>query len=164
MLNNCRTVNIGWIFAFLFLLASCKSALLTFQGAVVKEDLRVVLEEDGAGDAAWETRDVSLRCQYKRADGWLELLGVVRIADHLRNSYDVMEFFHLTLFFLDADGRVIDSKNLSLGAYRNEIWEMPFERSVDAPESAGAIAFGYSGRAVNHRPGDDRPFFKLPFK
>ncbi len=165
MMNHPERIIIGVVSGFfLMALVSCQSALFTYNGNVVEEDTRIALERDGAGDGTWETRDVLLRCQYKEANGRLELSGEVRIADHLRNSYSVVDSFHLTILFLDAEGRVIDSVNQSLGPYRKEAWEMSFERSVETPENARAIAFGYSGKLTSFNPHDSRRFFGLPFE
>ncbi len=164
MMRNYNTMIIGLMVGFLMMSVSCSSTLFNYQDTVVKEEFRIALERDGAGEGAWETRDVSLRCQYKESDGRLELTGEVRIADHLRNSYDVVEFFHLTLLFLDAEGRVVGSKRHSLAPFRKDTWEYPIKWSVDAPENARAISFGYNGKAVSFTPRDARPFFKLPFE
>ncbi len=160
-----KNVIIGFALGILWVMsASCQGALSTHHGNVVKEELRVALEKDGAGDGAWETRDVLLKYQFKEAGGRVALSGEVRIADHLRNSFAVLEYFSLTLFFIDADGRVIDSQRFALGPSRKDVWEMSFKKSVDAPESAKAIAFGYSGKATSFNIWDFRSFSRTPFE
>ncbi len=93
----------------------------------------------------------------------MELSGEVRIADHLRNSYSVVDSFHLTILFLDAEGRVIGSINQSIAPYRWEAWDMSFKRGVETPGGARAIAFGYSGKVTSFNPHDARRFVGAPF-
>lgn len=165
MINKTNVSIIGFALGFLLLSSvSCQTPSSSWRGKETNEDLRVPLKRNGEGDGKWETRDVLLSYQYREADGRLELSGEVRIANHLRNSFAAMEYFHLRLFFLDAEGRVAGSKNFALGPSRKDVWDLPFKRSADTPDEAVAIAFGYSGRATSFNRWDFRSFSASPFK
>lgn len=140
----------GGLLFFLFLSVSCGGNLFTYRGAATVPDRRIALEEDGSFGGAWQTRDVSLNYRCEAKSGGMEFSTDGRIARYIEESYLVIEYFNLTLFFLDSEGIVSGSERFTLAEFRSPVWEFSFRRNIEPPENTSAIAFGYSGKAVRY--------------
>jgi hypothetical protein len=141
---------VGFFIGLVFITtsASCAGRFLSWQGAGVKEKLRVSLTHGGPHLGAWETRDVRIDYEYLNQDNRLTISGHVMLNDYLTTGFTVLDYLRIHLFFLDNDGKVVEAAALKNIAYRR--WmitnRMQFRHLAQLPEGAVSFAFGYTGR------------------
>lgn len=101
----------------------------------------------------------------------LEISGQVELAAYLQKSFTQIEYFFLSLHFLDSKGKVLKSSGLLTAGYRQEIEKLRFNRRIEVVPETAAIAFSYKGR-VREGSGRDSVqegdaiiwnFWKAPF-
>jgi hypothetical protein len=152
--------SINFIFA-------CAGNLFTFRGAWVKEENRVSLLEGGPHRGRWETRDISIEYKYRKVLDDLKISGIVDLANYIKTGYNTLDHLYLYVYFLEADGTVLDTKVIRIFGYRQwfvVLRNRSFDHRLELPEGTVDIAFGYRGK-VSEGGGGGRiewDFWKTP--
>jgi hypothetical protein len=110
-------------------------------------------QDQEKGQGVWNTKDINLSYRYARSQGMLKISGDCTI--HKRG----LRYFQLQLFFLDAQGKVIESTGVltaTQGGPRS------FQAEKPVPQGTRSFAFGYTGEAVKKETGGV-PFSQYPF-
>ena len=151
-------------------LLGCRHGVFTYNGRIVKPENRIPIMEGGPHTAVWKAEDLTVNYRYQRQDGTLEISGTVAFADHLVYNFRDFSNFILTLYFTDADGKILGDHTLTGAGMGQPIEEIPFHRRPALPPGAAGMVFGYQGRAVDMSGGDafgvegatDWEFWKTP--
>lgn len=143
--------------AFMMGAAGCQTTVSAPIGGMVDQGYRISLQPGGPQAGTWDGMYVSIRYDYVRDGGKLNLKGKVKYADNIVNNYSLIDYFHLDALFLDAQGKVVDSQPLASTAYDSLLPSgpdpsVPFKKEVILPANAVAMAFSYKGQAI---AGDD---------
>lgn len=148
----------------LFIVAGCLLCLsaactpLTMQETrAARMDQRISFNAlSSAGEAVWETNDISLSYRASSEDNILRIQGTVEIKSWLLRSFPNPGFFHLYLNLLDSDGRVIDRKEINPNfSYGNTITDPAgFRSELELKQQPAAIAFGYWGHLRGEKSDD----------
>ncbi len=146
---------------FLVSIAACQSSLFSYRGRTVEPDRQLALLEGGPHEGSWQTFDLTVEYQYEKKAGQLQLAGVAELSDHYKYNYETLDHFYLTLFFLDIEGKVLDSK-LVLNAISSDLDdEFYFKKNLQIP--SGTVSFTFDdmigvrewtngkGRGIIHR-------------
>ncbi len=148
--NQCRQAAAGMavaaIFASLLLLGGCASFLRPEKGMNSASENRIALAET-KGRAVWETSDLRVQYGLQLRDGLCVLDGELRLADHIINSFPVVErlFFYAT--FVDVQGRVVETVDIGpvVPAYGSVPETLPLKLSRRLPPEAKSFVFHYFG-------------------
>ena len=126
---------------FLVSLAACQSGLFSYRGRIVEPDKRLALSEGGPHEGSWQTFDLTVEYQYEQKAGKLHLSGVAELSDHYKVNYDILNHFYVTVFFLDIEGKVLDSE-LVLNAISSDLDDtFSFKKNLEIPSNAVSITF-----------------------
>lgn len=151
-------------------LAGCANFINPEIGAIARPDARIELVAEGVQNAAWTTRDLTLTYSYTETGDAFNLSGTLSFDRSLTNSFTFVKTFFLKMSFLDSDGRVLETTDITpmISSFTGIPNEMPFKRAIaQKPAAATAIAFNYFGvfRSGNHEEmgGDGWEIFYFPF-
>ena len=131
---------------FIGALVACQSSFFSYRGATAKQESRIALLEGGPHVGFWKTKDLSMHYHYLRDPDNLELSGVIELDDSLKYNFTALEYLFLQVNLLDAEGKVLESKQAFTSDYRHMIKKLSFKRSLKLPMGTTAIAFSYTGR------------------
>ncbi len=127
-------------------LAACAAASAPHIGKTARPENRVPLSDLPLTESTWAAKDLKLHYLAARSGDNLQINGFVEFNSNLA-KFPVINAFRVYLHYLDADGRVLDSKLLwATGVnseYRFVRWT--FERQWLLPPSATALGFSYRG-------------------
>ena len=159
----------------IILLVACAGKLGTYEGSWVAEDNRISLQDGGPHLGNWQTRDVAIAYTYQQNSQNLKITGDVQLGSYLTTGFNILEYFTIDIYLLDADGVVLSSKLILNYGYRRNLdfFEMTsFDDNLVLPADTAAIAFGYRGRVTEgggSKMGDDSrgeqiawDFWKVP--
>ena len=159
---------------FISTLVACQSSFFSYRGATAVQESRIALRQGGPHVGFWKTDDLSMHYHYQRDWDNVELSGVIELADSLKYSFTALEYLFLQVNFLDADGKVLETKLALSSDYRHMIKKLSFKRSLKLPTGTAAIAFSYTGRVVegggtgrvleDAGDGDSWDFWMTPFR
>ncbi len=138
------------------LLTACQSISSYYRGYRTDAANRIDLPSTGEREGKWRTFDLTLDYRLKRVDDQLQIDGDARLSLHYQLTAIRLKHLDLYLFFLDKEGRVVETARLAT-ALTGEI-EQPvdFARRLKLPESTSTLAFGYDGVAyADEGPGPD---------
>jgi len=151
-------------------LPGCANFIKPEIGAIARPEARIDLVAAGVQNAAWTTRDLTLTYSYAESDNTFNLSGSLSFDSSLTNSFAFVKTFFLKMSFLDQEGRVIETINITpLISYFVTIPDEIRLRRVSHPKPAGttAIAFNYFGvfKNGNHEEmgGDGWEIFYFPY-
>lgn len=150
-------------------LAGCANYLEPEIGAIAKPEARIVLEPEGVQRAAWQGKDLTLAYSYSGSGPVFNFSGSLTFDSSLTNTFPSIKTFELKMSFLDKDGRVLQTTDITpLYSYLGRIPdELRVQASTVKPAEAVGIAFNYFGvfRAGNHDDmgGDGWEIFYFPF-
>ena len=156
------------LFGVIFL-SGCASHIKPEMGAIAQPEARIELLAAGVQNAAWAHRDVSLAYSYTESAGVLNFSGTLRFDRSLTDSFGIVKSFSLKMSFLDKDGRVLQTTDITplyryLGAVPDEL---AVRASIAKPAEASGIAFNYFGifksGGKDETGGDTWDIFYFPF-
>jgi len=134
---------IKWYFVLISLVSivACQSSLFSYRGRTVEPDRRIDLLEGGPHEGSWHTFDLTIEYQYEKKADKLQLSGVAELSDHYKYNYETLDHFYLTVFFLDIEGKVLDSKLVynAISSYLDD--EFYFKKNLEIPSNAVSITF-----------------------
>ena len=136
-----------FFFSIHFIFA-CAGNLANNRGAWVKEQNRISLLEQGPHKGHWKTRDISIEYEYRKETDNFKISGMVELAHYIKGGYNTLEYLYLYVYFLEADGIVLEARTQTLASRRWLITleKMSFKNSSELPKGTVAIAFGYRGK------------------
>ena len=157
------------VFLGVLFLAGCASYLKPEIGVTAQPEARVELVAEGVQNAAWTSKDLTLTYSYAVSGNIFNFSGSLSFDRSLTNSFSSIKTFSLKMSFLDKDGRVLESVDITpLFRYLGDIpGTLPVRVSALQPAEAAGIAFNYFGifRSGNHEEmgGDGWEIFYFPF-
>jgi len=144
----------------LLFLTSCANFIKPDIGAVARPEARHNLVENGAQNAGLETRDLDLTYSYSIASEGFNLTGELIFDRSLTDSFPVVKQFFLKMSFLDAEGRVLRTFDITplFSSFSRTPDKLPINVSCDKPAGSRAIAFNYFGvfRGTQENMGGDQ--------
>ena len=151
----------------LFLLSGCVNYLQPELGAIAKQGARIELVKNGVQDASWTTKDLDLTYSYSESGNTFNLLGRLTFDRSLTDSFPLIRKFLIKMSFLDGEGRVLETINITpLFGY---MYIAPNHTMVKSssikPMGVSFIAFSYFGVFImndNEMP-DESVIFCFPF-
>lgn len=150
-------------------LSGCANYLKPEIGAIAQEEARIELVEGGVQDALWDTRDLALTYSYSESGNAFNFHGTLVFDRSLSDSFKVKRRFNLKMNFLDREGRVLETIDISpLISSVNELanQDIKIKKSLVRPAGASSIAFNYYGEFRGNDPktlGDGWEVFYFPF-
>lgn len=150
-------------------LSGCANFLKPELGAIARQEARVDLVEGGVEDAIWETKDLQLTYSYSEVENTFSLFGKLVFDRSLTDSFRVTKRFVLKMSFLDGEGRVLETVDISplISTFAFEpAPEFAVKRSSLKPMASRSIAFNYYGEFMGNDPdsrGDSWDIFYFPF-
>lgn len=164
-----KVLRVLFLITVLFL-PGCANFIKPEIGAIARPEARIELVAEGVQNAAWTTRDLTLAYSYAESGNTFNLSGSLSFDVSLTNSFAFVKTFFLKMSFLDQEGRVLETINMTpLISYFVTIPdEIPLKRvSHPKPAGATAVAFNYFGvfKNGNHEEmgGDGWEIFYFPF-
>lgn len=147
--------KIQWLFFIVIFsgLLSCMN-YITYKGHEVAEEDRLPIHDGGPNHGFWQTNDLSVNYVYHKTANDIQLSGEISFAVHLMNSFSSLDSFHLRIYFLDGDGRIIEGKGIFYSGYKVSIENMEFNRRLSLPADTTAMVFSYTGTASD-QSGDE---------
>jgi hypothetical protein len=138
----------GLLLALLIIvLTDCQGSLLTYKGAWVSGKYRIALEDGTQRSGSYQSPDLTIEYQWERSGNELQLSGTAEFTSEMRNSYDWISSFHLSVFFTDAQGIILEGRGIPTPGCENLNNRMRFSEKLLLPPGTANMAFGYSGQA-----------------
>ena len=139
------------LFVLINLCIACAGGSSLSPGAWVAEEDRIRVVDGGPHKASWKTRDLSIQYEYQEAAPSLQVKGVVELANYLSMGFSSLEYLHLYIHFLEANGTVLATKRIRTFGYQvfRMEREMTFNKRFDLTQDTTAFAFSYSGKAIS---------------
>ncbi len=155
------------------LLAGCTNFITPEVGVTAREDARIDLVEGGVQNGSLDTKDLTLTYSLYEKGNTFKVSGSLSFASSLTYSFPLAKSFFLKMSFLDYEGRVLETINITppkvminLMDGLNE--EIPVEASCSRPMGARAVAFNYfgefKGRENDELGGSQWKIFYFPFE
>ena len=118
-------------------------------GKMSRPENRVPLASLPAGENTWRAKDLDIHYNALREGDALEISGFVEFGSNMA-KFPLINHFRVYLSFLDADGRVTDSKLLWSTGMQTEtrFVRWTFQRQWPIPPDAVAMGFSYRGAAT----------------
>ena len=143
----------------LFFLTACTGVNTMFRGNTVYQADRIYITRDGAGGGVWSTDELSVHYTYATRSGRINLTGYVAISNSITATYSTLDRLSVFISFLDADGRVLSTRDLDpvYFAHSPPLEKITFEKDMDLTGEAASFCFSYSGEFR----GDDKKWDSL---
>ncbi len=137
---------------FVLLLSGCANFMKPEIGAMARQDSRVNLKAGGAQNAALDTNDLILTYSYSEEGDTFNLSGTLSFDRSLTDSFSKVKRFFLKMSFLDKDGRVLDTVDITplISTFGTVPDKMMVKASCPKPAGASAIAFNYYGAFMGY--------------
>ena len=158
-----KRVLVGYLMViFLASIVACQGISNQYRGATVEPDCQIFLLEDVPHEGAWQTFDLNIEYTYEKKTGMLQLSGVAEVSDHYIQLYARLSRLHITLYYLDTDNKVLESKLILIASSIYIDGKFKFKHNLEIPPETTSITFGYDGRVYGgNGEGGDR-FAKHP--
>ena len=143
------------------LLASgCVETAAMFHGNAVSPVYVVTLQENAPVAGRWETFDLIIDYEAIRDGDVLEIKGQAALSQHYQIVYDRVRYLIVYLFFVDENGRVLETIDFvdNLGGSPEDI--LQFAKFYKIPPGTTGISFGYSGKVMDWE--SMKSFYLLP--
>lgn len=116
------------------------------RNAAVSPGNRIPIKADGPYSGIYNDNNLILDYTYRLEGGDMTLTGSIEFLDGIPN-FGYMKHFHMQIYFLDAQGMVLDQARVFSAGFMREIDIWQFRRRIRMPAGAAAMAFGYAGTA-----------------
>jgi len=153
----------------ILLLHGCANFIKPDIGAIARQEARIDLVEGGVQDAIWNTQDLELTYSYSEVDNNFSLSGKLVFDRSLTDSFRLTKRFVLKMSFVDVEGRVLETVDISpvVSSYGFEPDPDFFvKRSSLKPIGTRSIVFNYFGEFMGNDPearGDSWYISYFPF-
>ena len=149
-------------------LTGCSQMLMEHRkGDLIRPEQRHPLPK-GEFSGHWETNDVifDYHGTQSQSDGTLTLSSTLLLAGRLHH-FDMVRRFHLDVWLVDREGRALTKRRLFNAGYMvdNDLWQ--FQKTIELPRDAVAMAFGYTGEVLETGDRSDMAsfsFWRIPFE
>ncbi len=146
--------------------AACQKSVFGAKNSVVPQLQRSDLLVGGQHSGLWDRYDLTLYYSYERSPQQLKLSGEIHFAPYLQKNFPYLNYFHMSMLLLDAQGHVLATKPLVTSNYfAGTAHPLSFSVTVALPVGTTAMAFGYTGKAqdiTNESGGDTTSFSFYP--
>ena len=128
-------------------------------GKSVTQENRITIIDGGPHEGLWETNIVKVNYQYNRQPDMLEISGKA-----LLKRGRVVEYFSLSVYLVDGQGKINQLYSLVMAGGRNQINEFSFQKSLKLEPDTQSMVFGYRGatRGIGEGSGSTNDFWKAP--
>ena len=161
-----KRVLVGYLMViFLASIVACQSIPKQYRGATTEPDCQILLLEDGPHEGAWQTFDLTIEYTYEKKTSMLQLSGVAEVGEHYLGMYHELSSLYLTLYYLDTDTKVLESKLILHVFYEKIDDKFKFKHNLEIPPETTSITFGYDGSVFGSSGGlgaDRDRFAKKP--
>ena len=148
----------------------CQTTMSLPVGKMVDQDYRIALQPGGPQAGTWDGMYLSIRYDYVRDGDRLNLKGKVKYANNIVYNYSLIQYFHVDVLFIDAQGKVLEMQPLASTAFDSLLPSGPdpsvsFKKDVILPLDTVAMAFSYKGQALEGEDGsggDVKYFWEYP--
>jgi hypothetical protein len=131
----------------LSLLVTGCASVFNYDGRNVPAGNRIALR-DTETSGNWQTRDLTVNYRYHQDGDQLKMEGRVNFADYLQYAFHSMQYFHLGIMLLSADGKVLGTKGLATGQSSDRTRDaLRFDELINLPEGTTSMSFYYTGQA-----------------
>jgi hypothetical protein len=153
--------------ASIIALTGCQGALLTYKGATVRDGYLIALTDGAQRSAGYQSPDLTIEYQWVRSGNELRLSGLAKFTPRIRNSFTVVPYFDLSLFFTDAQGNILEDRRIATPGSGDPENQMRISEKLLLPPGTENMAFSYSGEARDSGAGEDKgggdmPFWQVP--
>ena len=128
-------------------LQGCANFIYPETGAIARPDARIELVAKGVQNAAWNAKDLLLTYSYSEAGDIFNLSGTLTFDRSLTDSFPVAKSFFLKMSFLDKEGKVLQTVDITpvISSFGIVSDKNLIRASCPKPAGASAIAFSYFG-------------------
>jgi hypothetical protein len=158
-----------WLLALsIIALTGCQGILLTYKGAVVREGNLIALTDGTQRGGFYQSPDLTIEYQWERSGNELQLSGLAMFTPRIRNGFNLIPYFHLSLFFTDAQGKILEDRRIGTPGSGDPSHPMRLSEKLLLPPETANMAFSYSGQARGsggagkEDGGGDMPFWQVP--
>ena len=155
------------IFLSIAIIVACQGYTHLERKYVAEAANRIPLLEKGPHSGSLENNDLYLEYQYIRNENQMLISGFVELNGRLKYNFDRVDFFYLTVNFLDSDGLLLKRiRILNVSPLDRIDVKWDFKRKLVSPPETTAIAFGYDGelREKEKDAGGSEPFHLNPLR
>ena len=160
-------ILLAGVWLSLLFLSGCANYLTPQLGAIARPDDRFKLVKNGVYDGDLNTNNLDMTYSITESGRTFDLAGSLSFKDNLTETFPVVENFVLKMNFLDDQGRVLKTIDISpfidFGVAPDEI---PIKASGSTPATASAIAFNFFGQFkgnLDELRGGSTEIFYFPF-
>ncbi|MDJ0809027.1 MAG: hypothetical protein QNJ48_06115 [Desulfobacterales bacterium] len=143
------------------LILGCQTTGSSREGLTVPQGNRIMIQRGGMHSGTFASRNMTINYSFETKGDKLLVSGTWDI------RYRDIDRLSMTLFYLDADGTVIDYHPFFARpqrAVRGRVMDNRFNREFDLPADAKAFSIGYTGRTrLGGTEGKGRVFRHSPF-
>ncbi len=150
---------------FFLCLTGCANFIKPEIGAIARQEARIELAKDGVKDASWITDDLELIYSYSQSDNIFNFTGSVEFNRSLTDSFEIVERFFLKMSFLDNDGRVLGTVDITplFRTYGRLPDKLRINVSGSRPAGSTSIAFSYFGEFKAISSGGSSPRWEISY-
>jgi hypothetical protein len=156
--------TLGFLPVLLSVFVACTNSFDTYIGKTADQESRIALN-GGSHNGVWQTDDLAVNYSYSRKPNSLRISGDVNLSDKLKDASNIVQTFFLQLNFLNANGQVLETKELAVAGYRETITKWNFDHNFQLPARTSAMAFSYTGQmGEGAGEGSSESFWHDPFQ
>lgn len=150
-------------------LSGCANFIKPEIGAIARQEARIDLVDGGVQDAIWNTKDLELTYSYSEVENNFSLSGKLVFDRSLTDSFRQTKRCVLKMNFLDGEGRVLETVDISplIGSYGfDPDPDFVVKKSSLKPIGSRSIAFNYYAEFMGNDPearGDSWYISYFPF-
>jgi hypothetical protein len=129
------------------LLSGCANDMTPKTGAIARPDDRFNLVQGGVYDGDLNTNNLEMNYSITESGMTYRLTGSLSFSQSLIESFPLVQEFILKMSFLDGEGRVLETIDISPAVdFDVSPGQLPVTASGSTPAGASAIAFNYFGQ------------------
>ena len=140
--------TLGFLPVLLSVFIACTNRFDTYLGKTADQESRIALN-GGSHKGVWQTDDLAVNYSYSRKPNSLQISGDVNLSKKLKDASNIVQTFFLQVNFLNANGQVLDTKELAVSGYRETITKWDFDHNFELPARTSAMAFSYTAQACS---------------
>jgi hypothetical protein len=153
------------VFSLLFF-AGCKNFITPELGVIANEKSRIPLE---SGKNTYQGKDLKFTYELEAGADLVRIKGQLAFDRGLTDSFPIVKNFFMKMSFLDSDGRVLETVNITpMFTYRSQVLE-PLsltQKEFNRPPGSSHFVFNYYGtfQGDTNDITEDWDVFQFPFQ
>lgn len=134
--------------------SGCANFLIPEAGALARKEARILLVDSGVKERILATNDLKITYSFAGGDDGFTLSGRLVFDRSVSDSFPVISRFFLNMSFLDGQGRVIETVDITpvFHTFGSVPEKLDFNLSRVPPAGSKAIAFSYFGEFRSNPP------------